>query len=156
MKTNLIPAVSWTCSFAAAFFFIAGCSKQDSTSAPKTEPAQTTAAPAEPAPAPETVKQAVESAKPAAETAAAEAAQQVQVQTTTSTSQAQEWIDKAKSLIADNKLQEASSILQQLAALKLTPEQQKLVDDLKGQLQKALAGKATTEGASAVGNLLKK
>jgi len=76
--------------------------------------------------------------------------------TAAGTSKAQEWIDKAKSLVAQTKYSEAASVLQQLSSLKLTDEQQKLVDTLKEQIQKALASKATGEGASAVGNLLKK
>ncbi len=65
-------------------------------------------------------------------------------------------IDKAKGLVAENKLSEASGALQQLAGRTLTPEQTKLVDGLKEQIQKALAANATENAAGAVGNLLKK
>ncbi len=65
-------------------------------------------------------------------------------------------IDKAKGLVAENKLSEASGVLQQLAGRTLTPEQTKLVDGLKEQIQKALAANATENAAGAVGNLLKK
>ena len=65
-------------------------------------------------------------------------------------------IDKAKGLVAENKLSEASSLLQQLAGRTLTPEQTKLVDGLKEQIQKALAANVTENAAGAVGNLLKK
>ena len=71
-------------------------------------------------------------------------------------SKAQEAIDKAKSLVNAGKYQDALTVLNNLSGTKLTDAQQKLVDSLKAQIQKALAGKATTEGASAVGNLLKK
>lgn len=63
----------------------------------------------------------------------------------------QELIDTAKGLVADGKFSDASSLLQQLAGQSLTDVQQKLVDDLKDQIQKALAAKA----AGAAGNLLK-
>ena len=130
---------------------LAGCSKQDSTTQPSAEDAQKATAPVADA-----LKQTADSTKAAAETAVADTTKQAQDAAATTASKAQEWIDKAKSLIAENKYSEASSALQQLAALKLTPEQQKLVDDLKAQIQKALAAKATGEGTSAVGNLLKK
>jgi len=61
-------------------------------------------------------------------------------------------IDKAKSLIAEGKFSDAASVLQQLAGQSLSSDQQKIVDGLKEQLQKALAGNA----AGNVGNLLKK
>ena len=130
---------------------LAGCSKQDPTPPPSAEDAQKAAAPVADA-----LKQTTDSAKAAAETAVADATKQAQDAAATATSKAQEWIDKAKSLIADNKFSEASSALQQLGGLKLTAEQQKMVDSLKEQIQKALATKATGEGASAVGDLLKK
>lgn len=151
MNTTISRSILCTCSLAALAFSLAGCSKQDSTSAPTAEDAQKAAAPVA-----DTLKQTADSAKAAGETAVSDATKQAQDAAATTTSKAQEWIDKAKSLVAENKLSEASSVLQQLAGQPLTAEQQKLVDSLKEQIQKALAAKATGEGASAVGNLLKK
>jgi hypothetical protein len=136
---------------AALAFSLAGCSKQDSTPPPAAEDAQKAAAPAA-----DTLKQTTDSAKAAAETAVSDTTKQAQDAAAATTSKAQEWIDKAKSLIAENKFSEASSVLQQLAGQPLTAEQQTLVDSLKEQIQKALAAKATGEGAAAAGNLLKK
>ena len=71
-------------------------------------------------------------------------------------SKTQGLIDKAKSLIAENKLTDASSVLQQLSGQSLSAEQAKLVDSLKEQIQKALTAKATDNAGTAVGDLLKK
>lgn len=77
-----------------------------------------------------------------------------QATTEAATAQAQSLIDKAKTLIADKKFQDASAALQQLGSIALTPEQQKLVAELKEQIKKGL--EAAAGGASAAGNLLKK
>jgi hypothetical protein len=136
---------------AAFSFSLAGCSKQDSTSPQTAGDAQKAAAPVADA-----LKQTTDGAKAAAQTAVTDATKQAQDAAAATTDTAQKWIDKAKSLIAENKFSEASSVLQQLAGQPLTAEQQKLVDSLKEQIQKVLAAKATSEGASAAGNLLKK
>ena len=65
-------------------------------------------------------------------------------------------IDKARSLVTDGKYSDATSVLQQLAGKSLSSDQQKIVDGLKEQIQKALASKATENAAGAAGNLLKK
>jgi hypothetical protein len=129
---------------AAIAFSLVGCSKQASTTPPTGDDAQKAAAPAA-----DTLKQT-------AETAVTDATKQALDAAAPPTGTAKEWIDKAKGLIAENKFSEASSVLQQLAGQPLTAEQQQLVDSLKEQIQKALAANAAGEGASAVGNLLKK
>jgi colicin import membrane protein len=65
-------------------------------------------------------------------------------------------LDSAKQLVADNKFAEALQILNNLAGMKLTDEQQKLVASLKDQVTKAMAQKATSEAEKAVGGLFKK
>lgn len=65
-------------------------------------------------------------------------------------------IAKTKALIDSGKFEDALNALNGLAGMTLSEEQQKMVDSLKQQIQKALAGKATESGASAVGNLLGK
>ena len=80
--------------------------------------------------------------------------------TTTVTSQTQSIIDTIKKLLADNKPADALKMIQDLAAAKLTPEQQTTVDALKTQaqalMQNAAKAKITDKAADAVGGLLKK
>jgi Arc/MetJ-type ribon-helix-helix transcriptional regulator len=65
-------------------------------------------------------------------------------------------VDKVKSLIAEGKFTDASSVLQQLAGRTLSSEQAKLVDGLKEQIQTALVAKAAENAAASAGNLLKR
>lgn len=110
----------------------------------------------------QTTEPAKTEAAKAAEAASAQAAKTADGAKTAEAAKApdkgkvQELIDKAKSLIAENKLSDASSVLQQLAGRPLSGEQTKLVDGLKEQIQQALVAKAAQNASGSVGNLLKK
>jgi hypothetical protein len=71
-----------------------------------------------------------------------------------STNQAQALIEKAKGLVTDQKYKDALTVVQQLASVKLTPEQRTVVDGLKTQIQTALAKDAASNAASALGGVL--
>src|ERR1700759_28149 len=68
------------------------------------------------------------------------------------TAKAQGIIDKAKSYVADKKYQPALDTLAKLKNMKLTTEQQTMVDGLKTQIKTLMAGSTT---GSAVGGLIK-
>ena len=68
--------------------------------------------------------------------------------------QVQELISKAQKLVTEKKYEEAAGFIKQLSELELTPEQQKLVDNLKASIQKAMKADAVNEGAKALGNML--
>jgi hypothetical protein len=95
----------------------------------------------------ETAKEAATAVKEGAEKVATEVKEKVEGTDSSMTAKAQELIDKAKALIGESKYKEALESLQGLANFKLTEEQQKVVDDLKEQIQKGLS-------AAGVSNLL--
>jgi hypothetical protein len=66
--------------------------------------------------------------------------------------EAQSLIDKAKDLVSEKNYGEALNTLKQLSTFKLTPDQQKVVDDLKAKVEKLMSNSAVS---NAVGNLFK-
>ncbi len=63
-------------------------------------------------------------------------------------------IGDLKNAVTQKQYSEATAMVSKLANYQLTPDQQKLVDDLKAQLQKALGSQAADEGKKAIGGLL--
>lgn len=99
---------------------------------------------------------AVESVKPAVENATKEVQAAATTVVNDATAKANSLIDQAKKLVSETKYSDAMNIVNQLSTMKLTPEQEKLVADLKTQIQKALTSLSGTNAAAAVGNLFKK
>jgi len=152
--------------FAAAFAFgLAGCGKNEpatttaddanktassaADAADKTaEAAKVEAAKVAEATKAEAAKTAEAAKVDAAKTAeAAKVAEGAKAVAAANYNKVQELIDKAKGLVDESKFSDASSVLQQLTGKSLTSEQQKIVDGLKEQIQKALAANAAAGAA---------
>ena len=56
--------------------------------------------------------------------------------------------------MTNEKYKDALAVVQQLASVRLTPEQTAVVDGLKAQIQNALAGNAASDAASRSGQYL--
>jgi hypothetical protein len=163
MKFKTISIGMVVCALAVS---LGGCSKSETPPAPPAEPqtpapaAATEAPPAASAPAAE-IKPA--DVKPAVEATAAPAAPAVEPATTAAVpaadavlAQAQALIDKAKALVDAKQYQPALDIINQLGTMTLSAEQQKLVDDLKTQIQNLMSSQTVSNATSAVGGLLGK
>jgi hypothetical protein len=104
------------------------------------------------------LKQKAAAAQAEAERAAADkaAAEKLAAANAANQVQAQGLIDSATKLVGENKYTDALKVLADLSKLKLTDAQQKLVDTLKDQVNKAMLSKGASEAQKAVGGLLPK
>ena len=89
-------------------------------------------------------------------TALASAGQAVGQVSEQAKAEAQKLIDQAKKYISESKFADANKILEKLGSYQLSPEHKQIVDQLKQQVDKALAGvnKITGEGIKSLGGLL--
>jgi hypothetical protein len=78
----------------------------------------------------------------------------IESSTTDSQNQVQELIDKTKSLVAEKKYTEALSSLGDLSKMKLTPQQQTWMDEIKAQIQKAMASQAAPDATKTVSDAI--
>jgi hypothetical protein len=138
----------------ATLFLLVACSKQQDTEpTPQPQPAEAPAAatPGEPEaaalPDAAAVKETADKTVEAATEAVKETATEVQ-------NGAQKIIDEAKTLVDQSKMDQALEMLGKLGDMKLTPEQQSMVDKLTASIQKALANGGAEDAKKAVGNLL--
>ncbi len=88
--------------------------------------------------------------------AVSQAAAVASTQTAAEATQVQGLIDQAKSLVDQKKYQDALNIINQLNTMKLSPDQQKLADDLKTQVQNLMSNQTVSNAVNSVGNLLGK
>ena len=120
----------------------AGDTQKSAADAQKTLESQAGAAQKAATDAQKTATDSANSVSADAQKAASDTANQTQAAAADTSAKAQGFIDQAKGLLADKKYSEALSALKPLANLKLTPEQQQVVNELTAQIQKAMASSA--------------
>ena len=110
------------------------------------------------APLTEAVTKTVESAKETSTKVIQDTTDSVKEAVAPVSSKAEELIAAARSLMAEGKFKDALAKIKETSGEKLSASQQTIVDDLKAQIEKALAvsSKAASDASNAVGNLLNK
>ncbi len=129
---RLIPVLA----LAGLIGFVTGCEKKPET--PQTPPAKAEEG---------AVQKQLGAAADAAKDTAAKAATAASQAASDATAQAQGILDSAKKLAGESKWPDVSQTLSKLQGLKLTADQEKMLADLKAQVQKALQDAASKQPA---------
>lgn len=165
MKIKIIGAGFVSCLIIVS---LSGCGKKETStpSTPEVPPAVENAVTNAPEAAPvatmaeqsaaTATTQAVSQVVAPATQAVTQAVVTASTQSTAAATQAQNLIDQAKNLVSEKKYQDALDTLKQLSSLQLTAEQQKVVDDLKAQIQNLMSNQTVSNAVNSVGNLLGK
>jgi len=144
MKTFIVTPL---CLAVAVVALSTGCSKEESPTPTANQTAEATK---------KAVGDVVTDVKQAAGKAVDDVKQKATDAAAAADSQVKALIDQAKSLVSEKKYSEALNVVKdKLSALKLTPEQQSMVDSLKQEIQKAMASLSGSDASKAASDLLK-
>lgn len=137
-------------------FLAPGCGKQETETTPPATPAESTTGQAgsDLKDAAKAVQDQAKTAVSAVSQSANQAAADLQKQATAAGAEADSMLAQAKSFVTDGKYQEALGTLKQVSNLKLTSEQQKVLQDLQKQVQAGLASLGATNAAQKLGGFL--
>jgi outer membrane protein assembly factor BamD (BamD/ComL family) len=139
--------------FVGLALLAAGCGKQETeTTAPAAPPSTTTGqAGSDLQDAAKAVQEQGRAVATTASEAATKAATEAKQEATT---QAESLLTQAKTYISEKKYQDAVNSLKQVSNLKLTPDQEKVLQDLQKQVQAGLASMGATNAAEKLGSFL--
>lgn len=132
-----------------AVLFCVGCQKSE-TPAPPTE----SGVPEQAVQKPSMQEEPSMQEKPSIQETVTNTAEAAKKVVSDANAKAQEILTQAQNLVGEKKYEEAGSLLQKLGDFQLTPEQQKMLDDLKATIQKAMESDAVKQGTKAIGNML--
>ncbi len=149
MKATIIGA---TCAALLAIGLASGCSKSDPSAPAASDAVDST----KKAIGDAVTKDKAAEVKDVTRKTIEDVKQQVTDVAAAADAQVKNTVERARNLITEKKYSEALNLVKdKLSGLKLTAEQQKLVESLKEQIQKAISGQGATDATKTASDLLK-